>query len=117
LVFDLEPNGKYMAFAQKASSSDTAYTTMLCFSRANSIYSTYGMHLGCDMNAHNYTIKNVYLDGVSVAYNGSNYSGYTGTIPIVTDVTITAQSDGGISWNIQTSKLRVSNGIIVGYWS
>jgi len=117
LVFDLEPNGKYMAFAQKASSSDTAYTTMLCFSRANSIYSTYGMHLGCDMNAHNYTIKNVYLDGVSVAYNGSNYSGYTGTIPIVTDVTITAQSDGGISWDIQTSKLRVSNGIIVGYWS
>ena len=75
------------------------------------------MHLGCNLYGHNNTIKDVYLDGVSVAYSGSNYSGYTGTIPIVTDVTITAKSDGGISWNIATSKLRVSNGIIVGYWS
>lgn len=117
LVFDLEPNGKYMAFAQKASANDSAYTTILCFSRASSIYNTYGMHLGCDMDVHNNTIKNLYLSGVSVAYSGSNYSGYTGTIPIVTDVTITAQSGGGISWNISESKLRVSNGIIVGYWN
>lgn len=28
LVFDLEPQGKYMAFAQKASSSATSYTTI-----------------------------------------------------------------------------------------
>lgn len=117
LVFDLDYQGKYMAFAQKASSTASGYTTMLCFSRANSIYNNYGMHLGCNLYGHNNTIKDVYLDGVSVAYSGSNYSGYTGTIPIVTDVTITAKSDGGISWNIATSKLRVSNGIIVGYWS
>lgn len=117
LVFDLDYQGKYMAFAQKSSSTASTYTTMLCFSRANSIYNDYGMHLGCNFHGHNYTIKDVYLDGVSVAYSGSNYSGYTGTIPIVTDVTITAQSGGGISWDIVTSKLRVSNGIIVGYWS
>lgn len=117
LVFDLDYQGKYMAFAQKASSTASGYTTMLCFSRANSIYNNYGMHLGCNLYGHNNTIKDVYLDGVSVAYSGSNYSGYTGAIPIVTDVTITAKSDGGISWNIATSKLRVSNGIIVGYWS
>ena len=117
LVFDLDYQGKYMAFAQKASSSASGYTTMLCFSRASSIYNDYGMHLGCNLYGHNNTIKGVYLDGVSVAYSGSNYSGYTGTIPIVTDVTITAQSGGGISWDIVKSKLRVSNGIIVGYWS
>lgn len=107
LVFDLEASGKYMAFAQKASSTASSYTTMLCFSRANSIYTEYGLHLGCDLYGHNNTIKNVYLDGVNVAYSGSNYSGYTGDIPIVTEVS------GG---SVTETKLRVSNGIIVGYW-
>lgn len=112
LVFDLEPQGKYMAFAQKASASDNAYTTMLCFSRANSAYSDYGLHLGCDFNAHYYTIKNIYLDDVNVVYRSANKSSFTGEIPIVTE--ITANGSGGVNW--KTSKLRVSNGIIVGYW-
>lgn len=117
LVFDLDYQGKYMAFAQKASSTASEYTTMLCFSRAGSIYNDYGMHLGCDLYGHNNTIKDVYLDGVNVVYGSTNYRSYTGEIPIVTDVTITSQSGGGISWNIEKSKLRVSNGIIVGYWN
>ena len=47
LVFDLDYQGKYMAFAQMKSQSAGSYTTMLCFSRANSIYDQYGIHLGC----------------------------------------------------------------------
>ena len=135
LVFDLEPNGKYMAFAQKASSSDTAYTTMLCFSRANSIYSTYGMHLGCDMDAHYNTIKKVYLEDVNVNDSGTNRSGRTGAIPIITEIrkptvsvdvrNVKRNDDNAITSfyvyvdvtnNYSESKLRVVDGIVVGYW-
>lgn len=59
LVFDLDYQGKYMAFSQKASSSATAYTTMLCFSRASSIYNEYGMHMGCDLYAHGFKLRDV----------------------------------------------------------
>lgn len=38
LTFDLEYQGKYMAWAQEESSSATSYDTILCYSRANSIY-------------------------------------------------------------------------------
>ena len=125
LVFDLEPNGKYMAFAQKANDNDSVYTTMLCFSRANSIFNSYGIHLGCDLYAHNYRLHNLFLDGVSVSYNGSDRSGFTGEIPIVTVITdpdVDVDFDGttvsvDIRINKTTSKLRISNGIIVGYWN
>lgn len=44
-------------FAQKASSSATSYTTMLCFSRANSIYDEYGVNMGCNLIGNWYTLK------------------------------------------------------------
>lgn len=52
LVFDLDYQGKYMTFAQLASKGASSYTTMLTFSRANSIYTEYGLHLGCDLYCH-----------------------------------------------------------------
>jgi phage minor structural protein len=52
LVFDLDYQGKYMAFAQMKSQNAGSYTTMLCFSRAGSIYDQYGIHLGCDFYGH-----------------------------------------------------------------
>ena len=104
LVFDLNYEGKYMAFAQKESANADTYTTMLCFSRASSIYSNYGMHLGCDLYGHYNTIHNVYLDGVSVNYGGEQRQSYTGSIKVMMD-------DSGTY-----TYLRVSNGIIVGYW-
>lgn len=58
LVFDLDSEGKYMAFSQKASSNADSYVTMLCFSRSESIYSQYGIHLGCDFYAHGFKIVN-----------------------------------------------------------
>ena len=109
LVFDLEYTGKYMAWCYQESSSASSYTTMLCFSQANSIYTKKGLHLGCDLYAENYTLHNVKLDGVS----SGGYTAYTGTIPII--MSITDKGSGSISWTY--SKLQVKNGIIVGYWN
>lgn len=133
LEFDLEPNGKYMAFAQRASTNDN-YTTMLCFSRANTIYSEYGLHLGCDFYGHNNTLNNVRLSGVGVKYNGTWYNGYNGTIPIVTGIgapsvstsvsNVSRNSENAITdfsinvnvtVNYNSTNIKVSNGIIVGY--
>ena len=106
LVFDLEPQGKYMAFAQKASSSATSYTTMLCFSRANSIYDEYGVNLGCNLIGNWYTLKNFKIGSISAG----GYTAFSGAIPIVCEIT-----NNGNSWTY--SHLRVYNGIIVGYWN
>lgn len=71
LVFDLEYTGKYMAFAQEKTENAGSYTTMLCFSRANSIYDTYGIHLGCDLDMHYFKLKNVSWEksGISATIN------------------------------------------------
>lgn len=106
LVFDLEPQGKYMAFAQKASSSATSYTTMLCFSRANSIYDEYGVNMGCNLIGNWYTLKNFKIGSISAG----GYNAFSGSIPIVCEIT-----NNGNSWTY--SHLRVYNGIIVGYWN
>lgn len=106
LVFDLEPQGKYIAFAQKASSSATSYTTMLCFSRANSIYDEYGVNMGCNLIGNWYTLKNFKIGSISAG----GYNAFSGSIPIVCEIT-----NNGNSWTY--SHLRVYNGIIVGYWN
>ena len=56
LVFDLDSEGKYMAFSQQEYTNSGSYTTMLCFSRSGSIYSDYGIHLGCNFYAHGFKI-------------------------------------------------------------
>lgn len=56
LVFDLDSEGKYMAFSQQEYANSGSYTTMLCFSRSGSIYSDYGIHLGCNFYAHGFKI-------------------------------------------------------------
>lgn len=56
LVFDLDVEGKYMAFSQEPYANAGSYTTMLCFSRSGSIYDEYGIHLGCDLYAHGFKL-------------------------------------------------------------
>jgi len=73
LVFDLDYQGKYMAFAQAASSSATSYKTILCFSRANSIYTEYGLHLGCNLYCHGFKIMEPQWDGGSGVTTTINY--------------------------------------------
>lgn len=102
LVFDLEYQGKYMAWAQEESSSATSYDTILCYSRANSIYTEKGLHFGCNVYAHGWNLYNADLRNTS--YDG--YSSWTGEIPIITK--IQANSDGTITW--WSSSITVRNG-------
>ena len=105
LVFDLDYQGKYMAFAQMESQGAGSYTTMLCFSRANSIYDQYGIHLGCDFYGHWFDLYNVDL-------HDCNANGYAvadaKSIPIVTE--IHDNGNGSIGWT--TSSISVRNGMI-----
>ena len=102
LTFDLEYQGEYMAWAQEESSSATSYDTILCYSRANSIYTEKGLHFGCNVYAHGWNLYNADLRNTS--YDG--YSGWTGKIPIITK--IQANSDGTITW--WSSSITVRNG-------
>lgn len=105
LVFDLDYQGKYMAFAQMKSQGAGSYTTMLCFSRANSIYDQYGIHLGCDFYGHWFDFYNVDLHDC----NANGYGVADGkSIPIITE--IHDNGNGSIGWT--TSSISVRNGMI-----
>lgn len=104
LVFDLSYQGKYMAWAHEEYDGAPGYTTIWGFSRAGSIYGEFGLHAGCDIYMHNWTLHNVSIDGLST----DGYNGWTGSIPIVTS--ITDNGDGSISWTY--SSITVRNGII-----
>lgn len=105
LVFDLDYQGKYMAFAQMKSQGAGSYTTMLCFSRANSVYDQYGIHLGCDFYGHWFDLYNVDLHDC----NANGYGVADGkSIPIITE--IHDNGNGSIGWT--TSSISVRNGMI-----
>lgn len=105
LVFDLDYQGKYMAFAQMKSQGAGSYTTMLCFSRANSIYDQYGIHLGCDFYGHWFDMYNVDLHDVNI--NGYGVADGK-SIPIVTE--IHDNGNGTVGWT--TSSINVRGGMI-----
>lgn len=58
LVFDLEYQAKYMAWAYKKSESADVYSSILTFSRDNSICDYLGLWLGADLYANG---NNIYL--------------------------------------------------------
>lgn len=105
LVFDLNYQGKYMAFAQMKSQNAGSYTTMLCFSRAGSIYDQYGIHLGCDFYGHWFDMYNVDLHDVNI--NGYGVADGK-SIPIVTE--IHDNGNGTVGWT--TSSISVRGGMI-----
>ena len=105
LVFDLDYQGKYMAFAQMKSQNAGSYTTMLCFSRAGSIYDQYGIHLGCDFYGHWFDMYNVDLHDVNI--NGYGVADGK-SIPIVTE--IHDNGNGTVGWT--TSSISVRGGMI-----
>lgn len=102
LVFDLDYQGKFMAFAQKSSASANAYSTMLCFSRANSIYNTYGIHMGCDIDMHYFKIKNVSWEE----------GGITATMEFVQILEV--DSSGAVKRWGTNGKMVFTNGILTG---
>ena len=105
LVFDLEPQGKYMAWAQRATESASGYTTILCYSRANSIYTNAGLNLGCNMYGNGWILDNVDLRNCSA--NG--YTTFTGTLPVVLEIHKT-DNNGGIGWTY--GNVYIKNGLI-----
>lgn len=105
LEFDLDYQGKYMAFAQMKSQNAGSYTTMLCFSRAGSIYDQYGIHLGCDFYGHWFDMYNVDLHDVNI--NGYGVADGK-SIPIVTE--IHDNGNGTVGWT--TSSISVRGGMI-----
>lgn len=105
LVFDLDYQGKYMAFAQMKSQGAGSYTTMLCFSRAGSIYDQYGIHLGCDFYGHWFDMYNVDLHDVNI--NGYGVADGK-SIPIVTE--IHDNGNGTVGWT--TASISVRGGMI-----
>lgn len=107
LVFDLEYQGKYMAWARQAEAQSGSYTTVLCYSRANSIYTDEGLHLGAKLYAHGFEInganhKNSSANGYTVADNKR--------VSIITE--IHDNGNGTISWT--TSSITVRDGAITG---
>ena len=105
LVFDLDYQGRYMAIAQMKSQGAGSYTTMLCFSRAGSIYDQYGIHLGCDFYGHWFDMYNVDLHDVNI--NGYGVADGK-SIPIVTE--IHDNGNGTVGWT--TSSISVRGGMI-----
>lgn len=107
LVFDLEYQGKYMAWARQAEAQSGSYTTVLCYSRAKSIYTDEGLHLGAKLYAHGFEInganhKNSSANGYTVADNKR--------VSIITE--IHDNGNGTIGWT--TSSITVRDGAITG---
>ena len=107
LVFDLEYQGKYMAWARQAEAQSGSYTTVLCYSRANSIYTDEGLHLGAKLYAHGFEInganhKNSSANGYTVADNKK--------VSIITE--IHDNGNGTIGWT--ASSITVRDGAITG---
>lgn len=107
LVFDLEYQGKYMAWARQAEAQSGSYTTVLCYSRANSIYTDEGLHLGTKLYAHGFELNGANLKECSA-------NGYTVAdnkrVSIVTEVH--DNGNGSIGWT--TSSITIRNGMITG---
>lgn len=144
IVFDLANSSNYMAWAWKENSSDDDYTvkwTYVTDKNAIDGMSKNTIHAGCDINMHKYKIENVEIGNTCVAATDSNGTsklihGFDGSIPIITGIgnpsvstsvsNVTRNSDNAItnfsvnvnvSINYTSSKLRVKNGLIYGYWN
>ena len=109
LTFDLEYTGHFMSWGVKNTASASTYTMIWAYVRTaltgSGGYRANTLNAGCDIDMHNYSIKNVWLSGI-VAPNG--YNGWTGEIPIITK--IEDAGNGGIKWWYST--ITVSGGII-----
>ena len=66
LVFDLEYDTGYMTWAWRESANVDAYTTKWTYVSGKNNIGTYekdALHAGCDIDIHNYYLKNPVLDG------------------------------------------------------
>ena len=100
--FDLEYQGGYMTWAVKKTSAASTYTMM--WSYANKTIGNYEagkLHAGCDIDMHNYTLRNVKFEG----------GGINGTLMFTQIVGM--NSDGTANRWYNNSKLVFQNGILI----
>lgn len=105
LTFDLDYTGHYMSWGVKRSSSASAYSMVWAYARTALAgaggYQANTLNAGCDIDMHNYDIRNVRIENI-VAVQG--YVPSDGRYNVVTQ--ITDNGDGTISWRYGTVRIR-----------
>ena len=106
LVFDLEYNAAYMTWAVKESSTGASYMMKWTYAKKTiGDYTAGELHAGCDIDMHNWTLRNVNFEG----------GGITGTLDFVKVVSM--DSDGAVNTWKNGCRLKFQNGILVdGTW-
>ena len=112
LTFDLDYTGHFMSWGVKRSSSASAYSMVWAYARTalagTGGYQADTLNAGCDIDMHNYDIRNVRIENI-VAVQG--YEPSDGTYNVVTQ--ITDNGDGTISWRYGT--VRIRDGLITSW--
>lgn len=107
LAFDLEHQGAYMTWATQDYAGASTYTMKWTFARSGiGDYAAWNLHAGCDIDMHNYGLKNVNLINV----RANNIVPKTGSVMVTREV---YREGEGISW-IQAN-LVFENGLLVGW--
>lgn len=107
IIFDLENNGAYMSWGVKKTSSSADYTMMWTYANKTVGNLQRGrLHAGCDIDMHNYCLKNVAFEG----------GGLTGTLNFVQVIGVNS-STGALSEWTNNCSLQFKNGILIsGTW-
>lgn len=107
LVFDLDPDGAYMTWAAKTSSSSTTYATKLTYARKAFSSLTVGLNAQADFNLHGYKATNFWIDPNSGGANG----GITGKMNFVQ--VLSMNSNGSVSRWGPSAYLEFKAGLLV----
>lgn len=126
LTFALDTGGHYMGFAAKRGNTiyDQYYISRLMYVRStndsDAPYNKSGWHLGDTFYAHQNVIQDAVLQGATItsatikrptmygSWNNYEYSGYSGTIYCVTDVSL-----NGSTLRLEKLPLTFSSGILL----
>lgn len=106
LAFDLETECDYITWAYRINTSDNFYTMKWTYAGqeffgGGSTYSANTLHAGCDIDMHNYTLKNVKFEG----------GGITQTIDFVQILEM--NEDGTVARYGENGRMVFQNGILV----
>lgn len=102
IVFDLEAAGGYMTWAIKKYSTSSTYSMMWTYANKTvGSYSSGKLHAGCDIDMHNYYLRNVNFEG----------GGINGTL-IFTQI-VGMNTNGTAARWYNNSKLVFQNGILI----
>ena len=113
LNFDLEAAGAYMTWAVKASSSASTYDMKLTYANkslpvsGSSSWTSGRLHVTCNLDLHNYTAYNFWIDPDS----GGAEGGITGTMNFVKVDSMS--SDGTVSNWTTGCKMQFKRGMLV----